>query len=106
GSSSVAYISVTNTGSQKDSFYLYGSFPGGQGSILSLAQYLKNVPATSTATTTDNVAYFCEAGWQAATSSAASSTPVSYSCPATGEMYQCSWLNASSTNCEVPNITV
>src|SRR6185437_405593 len=98
GSSSVAYISVTNTGSQKDSFYLYGSFPGGQGSIQSLAQYLKNVPATSTATTTDNVAYFCEAGWQAATSSATSSTAstsspqasTSYSCPATGETYQCS----------------
>jgi len=119
GSSSVVYLSVTNPGTTQDSFNLFASFPGGQGQVLDVSQYLRNIPNTSTTTTQGDVAYYCQGGWQPASSSgtvaasdasstAATSTapaPGAYTCPASGESYICTWLNTAGDNCQVTNVT-
>jgi hypothetical protein len=100
GSSTVLYTSITNTGKNQDTFSLYTSFPGGKGTVSDVSQYLHDVPLASSTTQTSNVSYFCQGGWQTATSSTVST------CPSSRETYTCTSFNSAGDNCLVQNVTV
>jgi hypothetical protein len=100
GSSTVVSMSITNTGKSTDSFQLFASFPGGDGTVSDVSQYLQDVPSEATTAQTGDVTYFCPEGWVTASSSA------QYDCVSTNETYACDSLNDAGTNCLVPNVTL
>ncbi len=98
--STVVFASVTNTGSSKDTFTLFASFPGAVGSVADVAQYLRNVPNEATTTQTSDVTYYCDVGWQLASSIG------QYTCASTNETYVCSTVSDTKANCLVSNVPV
>lgn len=92
------YISVTNTGTQTDSFVLQAVFPGGKGTVSDFAQYLRNIATTTKTTTYADVVYFCDAGWQ--------SVGTTSTCIATNESHACSSVSETAQNCLVENDSV
>jgi|GEM_PF-1049851 len=105
GTTTVAYVSITDTGTSPDTFTLSNAFPGGKGTLFDISEYLQDVPTSTSTTQTSDVTYFCEAGWLAASSS--DGTPTGQdSCAASGESYACSALSDAATNCLVPDVTV
>ena len=99
-SSTIVFASVTNTGTNKDSFKLFASFPGAQGTVTDLSQYMRNVPQVATTTQTNDVTYFCDDGWSAASSTG------QYTCVATAETYTCATVSDTKQNCLVSNVPI
>ena len=99
-SRNTVYASVTNESEEPEQFALHVAFPEARGSVLELAQFMRNVPASSVRELRDNVTYFCESGWQVVPESEF------YSCETTNELQACTLLNEERTNCEVSNVVV
>ncbi len=97
---STVYVSVSNPGDSPDSFTWSGAFFEGKGSVTGISQFLRNVASSTEASVQNDVTYLCDSQWQSAT------TTGSYSCSATGEVHQCSWLNATKQNCLESDVTV
>ncbi len=92
------YASITNSGRTKETFDLQVAFPEGQGSVIELSQYMRNVPSDVETLLYDDVTYFCEAGWVLVDSQ--------YSCAATGQHEPCTSLNDSGDKCLVEQVQV
>lgn len=95
------YVSVTNTTDEAEVVRLFLSFPGGEGVVESVARYARNVPVDATSSVRQDVTYFCEAGWQLA-----SSTDVTHTCDASGETHSCTALNDERNNCLVTDVEI
>jgi len=107
-SPSAVFASVTNTSNSEAKFKVYTSLPGGKGTVLKLAQYMQNVPVSSSTPVYHDVAYYCADGWQQASStiSADASSTVGYRCSASQESYMCGAISDSGVNCVVKNVHV
>ncbi len=101
------YASLTNTSATVDSVRLYTAFSRGFGSVVSIEELKKNVPTTTEIPQYQEVTYFCAAGWVAQEENASSTDDIAGSvCIETGEIHQCSALNADKTNCSVSQVQV